>query len=65
MTRRARAIEGSGSACRRVDLALATLASQKTYNDAISALRRAFALDLEDHPKLHNPARAFEKRAYR
>ena len=32
--------------------------TKKTYNNAISALRRAFAFGFEDHPERHNPARA-------
>ncbi len=32
----------------------------KTYNNAISALRRAFAFGFEDHPELHNPARGLQ-----
>lgn len=34
--------------------------TKKTYNNAISALRRAFAFGFEDHPELHNPARALK-----
>jgi integrase len=34
--------------------------SKKTFNNAISALRRAFAFGFEDHPELHNPARALK-----
>ncbi len=31
---------------------------KKTYNNAISALRRAFDFGFQDHPEHHNPARA-------
>jgi hypothetical protein len=32
--------------------------TKKTYNNAISALRRAFYFGFQDHPEHHNPARA-------
>jgi integrase len=32
--------------------------TKKIYNNAISALRRAFAFGFEDHPEPHNPTRA-------
>jgi integrase len=32
--------------------------TKKTYNNVISALRRAFAFGFEDHPEQHNPAQA-------
>jgi integrase len=32
--------------------------SKKTYNNAISILRRAFDLGYQDHPEQHNPARS-------
>ena len=32
--------------------------TKKTYNNAVSALRRAFAFGFEDHPEQHNPAKA-------
>lgn len=32
--------------------------TKKTYNNTISALRRAFDFGFEDHPELHNPARS-------
>jgi integrase len=32
--------------------------TKKTYNNAISALRRAFDFGFQDHPEHHNPARA-------
>jgi integrase len=32
--------------------------TKKTYNNVISALRRAFAFGFEDHPEEHNPAKA-------
>jgi integrase len=34
--------------------------TKQTYNNAISALRRAFAFGFEDHPERHNPARALK-----
>jgi integrase len=34
--------------------------TKKTYNNTISALRRAFAFGFEDHPELHNPARTLK-----
>jgi integrase len=34
--------------------------TKKTYNNAISTLRRAFAFGFEDHPEHHNPARALK-----
>jgi integrase len=34
--------------------------SKKTYNNAISALRRAFDFGFQDHPEYHNPARALK-----
>jgi integrase len=34
--------------------------TKKTHNNAISALRRAFAFGFEDHPELYNPARALK-----
>jgi integrase len=34
--------------------------TKKTYNNAISALRRAFAFGFEDHPELHNPTRGLK-----
>jgi integrase len=54
----------------RGDLAPITLAaraiadahrcSKKTYNNAISALRRAFEFGFQDHPEQFNPARALK-----
>ena len=32
--------------------------TKKTYNNVISALRRAFSFGFEDHPEQHNPAKA-------
>jgi integrase len=32
----------------------------KTYNNVISALRRAFDFGFQDHPEHHNPARALQ-----
>lgn len=34
--------------------------TKKTYNNAISALRRAFEFGFQDHPEHHNPARALK-----
>ena len=34
--------------------------TKKTYNNAISALRRAFDFGFQDHPEQHNPARALK-----
>jgi integrase len=34
--------------------------TKKTYNNAISALRRAFDFGFQDHPEHHNPARALQ-----
>jgi integrase len=34
--------------------------TKKTYNNAISALRRAFDFGFQDHPEHHNPARALK-----
>ena len=39
--------------------------TKKTYNNAISALRRAFDFGFQDHPEHHNPARALKMRAPR
>jgi site-specific recombinase XerD len=34
--------------------------SKKSYNNAVSALRRAFEFGYRDHPEQHNPATALK-----